>query len=69
MSSVIKNEAQNTVAKAQAIGSDIFGFGAAIHRKYPKEWAAISDRWDQMFPAIDVEIQVNAQVRHSGELM
>lgn len=43
---VIESEVKAALRKAQAeLGVDIFGFGEAVHRKYPKEWQELKGRW------------------------
>lgn len=40
--------------------ADIFGFGAAVHRKIPKPWKQMRDRWSDIFT--DLEVTVDAKV-------
>lgn len=63
---VIKNQITSAVVKAQALNSDIFGFGAAVRRKYPDQWAALEPRWDEIFPAIKLEFDVDAHIRRTN---
>jgi len=64
---VIKNEAQMVLEKAQKEwGVDIFGFGKAVHRKYPQEWKILQSKWRDILPEINVQIIVNAKLRESG---
>jgi spore germination protein KC len=46
--------------------TDIFGFGEAIHRKYPKKWRELEGKWDKMFPEIPVEINAEVKIRSFG---
>ncbi|MGE5573678.1 MAG: Ger(x)C family spore germination protein [Bacteroidota bacterium] len=67
MATVIENEVLAAVAKAQELGSDIFGFGAELNRRDPKKWAGeFRDRWDEEFRDIDVQVEVKAKLRRSG---
>ncbi|MGE5585614.1 MAG: Ger(x)C family spore germination protein [Bacillota bacterium] len=67
MATVIENEVLAAVAKAQELGSDIFGFGAELNRRDPKKWACeFRDRWDEEFRDIDVQVEVKAKLRRSG---
>ncbi|MDK2931640.1 MAG: spore germination protein [Bacillota bacterium] len=67
MATVIENEVLAAVAKAQELGSDIFGFGAELNRRDPKKWAdEFRDRWDEKFRDIDVHVEVKARLRRSG---
>ncbi|MGE5593250.1 MAG: Ger(x)C family spore germination protein [Betaproteobacteria bacterium] len=67
MATAIENEVMAAVAKAQELGSDIFGFGAELSRRDPKKWAdEFRDRWDEEFRNIDVQVEVKARLRRSG---
>ncbi|MHB9093271.1 MAG: Ger(x)C family spore germination C-terminal domain-containing protein [Eubacteriales bacterium] len=46
--------------------ADIFGFGAAVSRKYPHEWEKIKDRWIDIYPDLDVELEVKTKLREHG---
>lgn len=67
--SVIRAEVISALEKARELNTDIFGFGDAIHQKYPKQWKDIESSWDEVFPEIEVEIVVDAKVRRSGTLI
>ena len=68
MATVISNEIEAVFRKTQReLASDIFGFGRAIRRKYPKEWASLRDNWnDQGFQELQIETKVSARIRHTG---
>lgn len=64
---VIKNEIKRVLEKAQhEFNADIFGFGEAVQRKFPKYWREIEDRWEEKFPTVEVTLKVNAKIRHVG---
>lgn len=65
---VIKNEVTAAIKKAQELHADIFGFGESIHHKYPEEWTAMEDQWDELFSEIEVEVKVEAKLRLSGRI-
>ncbi len=66
-SQVIKNEINAALDKAQKEwGTDIFGFGEAIHRKYPKEWKELKGKWREEFPKVDIQVKVDAKLRTAG---
>lgn len=46
--------------------ADCFGFANVIYQKYPKEWQQIKDRWETVFPDIDVDIRVTAKIKRYG---
>ena len=66
MATVIENEIMATVAKAQELNSDIFGFGAALKRTDTALWQQEKDRWDETFPYLDVQVEVKADILRSG---
>ncbi|MCQ6561749.1 Ger(x)C family spore germination protein [Paenibacillus mendelii] len=50
----------------QKYKADIFGFADAFHRKYPKSWNKTKERWDEIFPEIEVNVEVKAKILRSG---
>lgn len=62
---VISKEIQGVLKRAQREwGVDIFGFGKAVHSKYPMEWKELKSKWQQdVLPEINVRVKVNAQIR------
>lgn len=64
---VIKNEIESVLKKAQQEwGVDIFGFGEILHRKYPKEWERLKDRWEEEFPQVQVNLKIITKLRVGG---
>lgn len=66
MADAIKNEVIAALGKARELNSDIFGFGREIYRTNPKKWAELRDRWDEIFPHLDVQIEVKANLQKTG---
>jgi len=66
MAEAIKSEVIAALSKAKELNSDIFGFGREIYRTSPKKWAQLRDRWDEVFPHLDVQIKVKAKLRRAG---
>ncbi|WP_309478918.1 Ger(x)C family spore germination protein [Brevibacillus agri] len=56
------------VAYAKKRGVDIFGFGDAIHRKYPKVWKQLEKNWDKEFAKLPVHIQAEVKIRRLGTI-
>jgi spore germination protein KC len=65
---VIKSEVMAAVKKAQQLNADIFGFGESVHCKYPKEWTSMENEWDEIFPTVEVEVEVKAKLRLMGRI-
>lgn len=65
----VKKDIEACLIKAQQdYQTDIFGFGDEIHRKFPKQWNEMKDRWDTEFPNIAVSVKVNSKIRGIGSI-
>ncbi|KKM11332.1 hypothetical protein SY88_08790 [Clostridiales bacterium PH28_bin88] len=63
----IKDEVRAALLKAQQeYLADIFGFGRAIRRRFPREWRTVAARWDEIYPFVEVQVEVDARLRESG---
>ncbi|WP_310831177.1 Ger(x)C family spore germination protein [Paenibacillus pedocola] len=49
-------------------GTDIFGFGAALRQSDPKAWRKWEEEWGLVFSELDVQIEVDAEIRNSSVL-
>ncbi|MEB4784126.1 Ger(x)C family spore germination protein [Paenibacillus jamilae] len=56
------------IQNAQQMGSDIFGFGEAFHRKFPREWHRWKKDWSQKFQTLEVDIQLNYHLVRFGDI-
>lgn len=66
-SRAIRDEIKSAVEKAQQqYGVDVFGFGDAVHRRYPHVWRKIKGNWQELFPDVKVNIMVVAKIRRTG---
>jgi spore germination protein KC len=68
-SAIIRREILAAWKVARRLNADIYGFGEAVGRKYPREWKAMEPRWDQIFPKIKLAIKVETQVVKTSELI
>jgi spore germination protein KC len=56
-----------TLQKVQKeMKADVFGFAGAFYRKYPEKLPDIKDHWDDIFPQVDVKIEVEMTLRRPG---
>ncbi len=62
----IKKEVEGVIRKAQQFNTDIFGFGEAVYRKYPREWKEMEKKWDEIFPLLEVQVKVESRIRRTG---
>jgi len=65
---VIKNEIFAAFEKAKTLNADIFAFGEAVKQKYPNEFKAMEDNWDEIFKTIELEIDIEAKLRLTGRI-
>lgn len=67
LNAAIKNEIETVINKSQEdFKEDIFGFGMAVMRQYPKEWNELKDNWDETFSRLEIEVVVNSIIRRVG---
>ncbi|HWS29227.1 MAG TPA: Ger(x)C family spore germination protein [Clostridia bacterium] len=64
----ILSDIESALTKARGFSADIFGFGDAIRRDHPKEWGKIEGNWEEIFPEIGLDIEVNVVLRSTGGL-
>ncbi len=64
----VKNEIQSAVDKSKELDADVFGFGESLKRKYPDQWDALADKWDELYPEAAVDISVEARADGSGRI-
>jgi spore germination protein KC len=63
----IQDRVEKTLDQVQGkMKADIFGFADAFHRKYPREWNKMKDRWDEVFPEVKVSYNIRAIIRRPG---
>jgi spore germination protein KC len=46
--------------------ADIFGFAEAFHRQYPDRWNEVKDRWDEVFPKVEVKVDPRVSILRPG---
>lgn len=69
LASKVKLLCEKALNKAQKeLKTDIFGFGEAIHRKYPKTWEKLKDDWNDKFTDLPVNITVEAETKQLGQI-
>ena len=62
----VERRCRNSVVRAKEMRADIFGFGDKIHRTHPQVWKKIENRWEDIFPHVDIDIKAEFSVEHSG---
>lgn len=63
----IEKRIRQTVTKIQReYGTDVLGLGRELQRRYPKQWAAFKDNWEQQFPETEVSLKLDLTILRSG---
>ena len=59
----VKKMMEDCIKKSQKeYNSDIFRFSEAIHRRYPKYWQNNIDKYDEIYPNIEIEINIRTEL-------
>jgi spore germination protein KC len=66
LAGAVRSDAYAALGAARELGSDIFGFGRAVCRAYPRQWAELEQNWEEHFRNLKVEISVSAKIRRAG---
>ncbi len=70
MAAEVKKEIKAALHRSsQELQADIFGFGSAIHRKFPRDWDLLQDSWDEKFARLNVAVDVQAKVSIAGAVI
>jgi spore germination protein KC len=64
----IQKEIMSALNKSLALNADVFGFGEAVHRNFKKEWPDLAHQWDEVYPAINVVINVETHINETGDI-
>lgn len=67
-SEVIKAEIEAALKKSKEYNADIFGFGEAIHKRYANEWKQMESNWDELYPNIEIHLNIETKLRRSGRI-
>ncbi|NLF43006.1 MAG: Ger(x)C family spore germination protein [Bacteroidales bacterium] len=59
---IIRQEILAAFDKSKELNADIFGFGEMLHKKYSNEWKALKDNWDDLYPSVELKIDVEAKI-------
>lgn len=61
-----KQEVMKVIQAAQAKKSDVFGFGEAVKRHYPKQWKSMEKDWPEYFSKSEVAVSAESFIRRTG---
>lgn len=48
--------------------ADVLGVADSFHRKYPKEWNKVKDRWDEVFAKMEFRPTVEVSIKQVGSI-
>lgn len=64
---VIEDEINLAIEKAQKqLQSDIFGFGRALNKEYPKTWEKVKEDWNEQYPDVPYTVNVSFTLNTTG---
>ena len=65
----IKKDIESVIKKAQETYKvDILKLGETFENRYPAEWKEIRSDWKEIFPNVQVKVNVNAEIKKPGLL-
>ncbi|WP_167357116.1 Ger(x)C family spore germination protein [Paenibacillus pectinilyticus] len=60
---------EETIQKLQTkFGQDVFGIGEEFHREHPYRWKEIRNHWDDLFPTVEVAVDVKLDIESTGDI-
>ncbi|SDK86311.1 Ger(x)C family spore germination protein [Natronincola ferrireducens] len=67
VSEKLEKELKDTIEKLQKeFEVDVLGIDDYISKYYPKFWAEVEEDWQEIFPNIEIEVDVNTIIRRMG---
>ena len=68
---VFNHETQKSILKIitkvqKNYGTDVFGFGETVHRKYPYLWKELQKNWEEEFKRTEVSVEMNLKIKGTG---
>ncbi len=65
---VIKAEMEECIRVAKQTNADFLGVGKAIHLKHPVIWDRIKEQWNEIFPELDIKVEVESHVNRTYDI-
>jgi spore germination protein KC len=67
LAGAVRGEVEAALVKTQReYHSDVFGFGEAIHRRYPGQWKELQPDWSEVYSGLPVYVVVDAKISRTG---
>ncbi|MBR2567111.1 MAG: Ger(x)C family spore germination protein [Paenibacillus sp.] len=58
----IKSRVSSAFQEMQKMKADVINLGEGFHRKYPKQWEKVKDRWEEFIPEVKTEFVIDAHI-------
>lgn len=59
---IIKSEMQSVIDYAQKSNTDFLNIASAVRHRYPVKWESIKNKWEEVFPKLPVDIEVESKI-------
>ncbi|MDR1630617.1 MAG: Ger(x)C family spore germination protein [Oscillospiraceae bacterium] len=68
-----QEEMKQTVTEAfqisQGLNADMLAISATLEQRHPKKWEKIKDRWDEIYPTIELTVDANLKILGTGQII
>jgi spore germination protein KC len=61
----ITRQCSASIARAQSLGSDIFGWGRQVESASPETWKQVASQWNEVFSEVEADVQVKFSIRRT----
>jgi len=65
---IIKEEMEKCVRLAKETNADFIGVGKEVHLKHPVLWNRIKNQWNEIFPELDIKVEVKTHVNRTYDI-
>lgn len=65
---ILETSNQALEALQKDLQSDIVGFGELLHRTTNKEWQSLKTNWNEIFPNVEVKVNVQSKIKRTGTI-
>ncbi len=63
---VTRNRIKDMIERSQELNTDVMGFGNHFYRKLPADWLEMEANWNEIFPSLPVDVQVEINLMRTG---
>lgn len=64
----VKKILEDAIKKSKELGTDIFGFGDMIYKKYPSYFKKKKNSWNDLYKNLNIDISVDIEIKAKGGL-